>query len=87
MRALLKRTVVRVGPELYDVVTGLCARLHAETGTKYTRASVLRGVITLGLATVNAADTLAPLFVGARVSRGRRRQDPEPEPSTQGSPP
>ena len=69
----LARLVMRVDPSLNDTIATIAARLFNETRLEYPLASVIRGLIALGLLTIAEAPLLAPLFVGARVPRGRKK--------------
>ena len=68
----LVRMIVRVNPGLHDALAGIAERLFSETQLEYSRAAVFRGLIAVGLAAVTDAPRLAPLFLGARLKRGRR---------------
>ncbi len=72
MRPLV-RQVLRVDPGLNDNLATIAARLFNETRLEYPLAAVIRGLIALGLRVVSDAPLLAPLFVGARVARGRKK--------------
>ena len=69
----LVRMVIRVDAGLNNNLTTIAARLFNETRLEYTLASVTRGLIALGLRAVAEAPVLAPLFVGARIPRGRKK--------------
>ena len=72
-RSRLHRMIVRVDPALHEALTKLAERLFSETRSEYSRSAVTRGLIALGLVAVADARLLAPLFLGARVKRGRKR--------------
>jgi hypothetical protein len=65
--------IVRVDPALNEALTKLAERLFAETRSEYSRSAVTRGLIALSLVAVADVRLLAPLFLGARVKRGRKR--------------
>ena len=69
----LHRMIVRVDPALNEALTKLAERLFSETRSEYSRSAVTRGLIALGLVAVADARLLAPLFLGARLKRGRKR--------------
>jgi hypothetical protein len=69
----LARQVLRLDPSLNDTLATIAARLFNETRLEYPLASVIRGLIALGLLAIAEAPLLAPLFVGARVPRGRKK--------------
>lgn len=71
----LARMVLRVDGDLGMHLDTLADRLSTETATDYSRAAVVRGLLTLGLAAVAGNDVLAPLFAGARLPRGRKKGD------------
>jgi hypothetical protein len=54
-------------------LTKIAERLFSETRCEYSRSAVTRGLIALSLVAVADARLLAPLFLGARVKRGRKR--------------
>lgn len=68
----LCRMVLRVDRNLRETLVTIAARLLSETGLSYSCAAIVRGLIDLGLASLADASSLAPLFVGARVKRGRK---------------
>lgn len=70
--AKLARMIVRVDPELNTTLVDLAARLLEETRVEHSHASIIRGLVALGLASITDAVTLAPSFVGVRVPRGRK---------------
>jgi hypothetical protein len=65
--------IVRVDPAFHEALTKLAERLFSETRVEYSRSAVTRGLIALGVVAVVDARLLAPLFLGARVKRGRKR--------------
>jgi hypothetical protein len=65
--------VVRVDPALHEALTRIAERLFSETRSEYSCSAVTRGLIALGLVAVADLRLLAPLFVSARVKRGRKR--------------
>ena len=73
MSARLARMVVRVDAGLNDTLTTLAARLFNETRLEYSLASIVRGLIAIGLRAVSDAPRLAPHFVGVRIARGRKK--------------
>ena len=64
--------IVRVDPELNVVLAAIAARLFNETQLDYPRAALIRGLVEIGLASITDAVRLAPLFLGARIPRGRK---------------
>lgn len=78
----LLRLIVRVDPGLHEVLTRIAERLFSETRFEYSRAAIFRGLITVGLAAVADAPRLAPLFVGARLKRGRKPSSRAASPDT-----
>lgn len=66
------KMIVRVHPELPARLLTMQERLFQETLHEYSNAAIVRGLINLGLIQVEGAPNLAPLFVGARVKRGRK---------------
>jgi hypothetical protein len=70
--------VVRVDAGLNGTLTIIAARLFNETRLEYSLASIVRGLIAIGLRAVTDAPTLAPLFVGMRVARGRKKGERRP---------
>jgi hypothetical protein len=69
----LCRMVVRVDAGLNATLTEIAARLFAETLHEYSHSAIVRGLIAIGLLTITDAPHLAPLFVGTRIARGRKR--------------
>ena len=67
------RMVLRVGVDLDAQVDVIAERLFQETRDDYPRAAVVRGLIAIGLAAVARNDVLTPHFVGARLTRGRKK--------------
>jgi hypothetical protein len=65
--------VVRVDPALHEALTKIAERLLSQTRSEYSCSAVTRGLIALGLVAVADVRRLAPLFLGARVKRGRKR--------------
>lgn len=78
MSRRLARLVVRVPIDLGATLDGVVARLFEETQLDYSRASIVRGLIRMGLATVMGNDVLAPLFAGTRIPRGRKKGERRP---------
>lgn len=73
MSARLARMVLRIDQGRLAALSDLAARLLEETRHEYSLASIVRGLISLGLLTVADASALAPLFVGSRIARGRKK--------------
>ena len=73
MSALLFRMVIRVSPNLRPTLGVIADRLLTETGLDYSHASIVRGLVVVGLLAVERASHLAPLFAGVRIPRGRRK--------------
>lgn len=73
MSARLARLVVRVPRDLGAHLDGIAKRLFMETAFDHSHSAIVRGLIAIGLATVARNDVLAPLFVGTRIPRGRKR--------------
>ena len=71
-RSRLHRMVVRVDPALHEALTKIAERLFSETRSEYSCSAVTRGLIALGLVAVADIRLLAPLFLSARVKRGRK---------------
>lgn len=69
----LDRMVIRVAPELRIALAAIARRLHDETGVDYPASSIVRGLLALGLGALSGREYLAPLFVGSRLKRGRKR--------------
>lgn len=69
----LARLVVRIDPALNIALADLTARLFEETRVEHSHAAIVRGLVAIGLASIADAKILAPLFVGARIPRGRKR--------------
>ncbi len=65
--------VLRVSPELREELINIGERLFDETRLEYSYAAIIRGLISLGLASIAGKASLAIEFAGARVPRGRRR--------------
>jgi hypothetical protein len=65
--------VIRVPRDLSETLTTIAGRLFDETEHVYSLASVVRGLVALGLVAVEKAPHLAPLFVGVRIARGRKK--------------
>jgi hypothetical protein len=73
----LVRMVVRVDARLPKELTDIIKHLFNETGTKYSRSAIVRGLIAVGLASVQLGLLEAPpllerLFKESRVPRGRK---------------
>ena len=73
MDARLVRMVLRVSPELQEDLINISERLFDETRLEYSYAAIIRGLISLGLASLAGKASLAVEFAGARVPRGRKR--------------
>ena len=69
----LVRMVLRVHPELQEDLINISDRLYDETRLEYSYAAIFRGLIALGLASIDGKASLAVEFAGARVPRGRKR--------------
>ena len=69
----LVRMVLRVSEELQEDLISISERLFDETRLEYSYAAIIRGLISLGLASIAGKSTLAVEFAGARVPRGRKR--------------
>lgn len=69
----LVRMVLRVSPELQEELIQISERLFDETRLEYSYAAIIRGLISLGLASLANKPSLAGAFTGARVMRGRKR--------------
>ncbi len=65
--------VLRVSPELQDQLIAIGERLFDETRLEYSYSSIIRGLISLGLASIADKAALAPEFAGARIPRGRKQ--------------
>ena len=70
--ARLVRMVLRVSPELQEDLISISERLFDETKLEYSYAAIVRGLISLGLATIRGKASLAVEFAGERVPRGRK---------------
>jgi hypothetical protein len=68
----LVRMVLRVSPGLQEDLITLSERLFDETNLEYSYAAIIRGLISLGLASLVGKASLAVHFAGARVPRGRK---------------
>ncbi len=71
--ARLVRMVLRVSAELQEDLINISERLFDETRLEYSYAAIIRGLISLGLASIAGKASLAVEFAGARVPRGRKR--------------
>lgn len=69
----LARMVIRVSPTLRPTLGTIAERLLMETGLDYSHAAIVRGLVAVGLLVVGRAPHLAPLFVGVRIARGRKK--------------
>ncbi len=69
----MDRMVVRVTCDLGAKLDDTGERLFTETAYDHSRAAIVRGLIAIGLATVERAPHLAPPFVGVRSARGRKK--------------
>ncbi len=65
--------VLRVSPDLQEELITIGERLFDETRLEYSYAAIIRGLISLGLASIVGKASLAVEFAGARVPRGRKR--------------
>ena len=65
--------VLRVSSELQEDLISISERLFDETRLEYSYAAIIRGLISLGLASIAGKASLAVEFAGARVPRGRKR--------------
>lgn len=65
--------VLRVSPALQEDLTTISERLFRETRLEYSYAAIVRGLITLGLASIAGKASLAVEFAGTRIPRGRKR--------------
>ena len=74
MSARLFRMVIRVSPTLRPTLGAIADRLLTETGLDYSHASIVRGLVAVGLVAVEGAPRLAPLFAGVRIPRGKKRR-------------
>ena len=70
--ARLVRMVLRVSPDLQEDLITISERLFDETKLEYSYAAIIRGLISLGLASIVGQASLAIAFAGARVPRGRK---------------
>lgn len=75
MSARLFRMVIRVSPTLRPTLGSIADRLLTETGLDYSHSAIVRALIAIGLLTVADAPHLAPLFMGTRIQRGRKKGD------------
>ena len=73
LEARLVRMVLRVSPALQVELTTLGTRLLKETRLEYSCAAIVRGLIALGLTSIAGRASLATVFAGTRVPRGRKR--------------
>lgn len=71
----LDRLVLRVDRNLRETLDGIAERLFTETAYDYSYSAIVRGLIGLGLIVVADAPKLAPLFIGVRIARGRKKRD------------
>ena len=85
-RCRLHRMIVRVDPALHEALTKLAERLFSETQSEYSCSAVTRGLIALGLVAVTYVRLLAPLFLSARVKRGRKPGSRPASPDTRADP-
>ena len=69
----LVRMVLRVSPELQEHLISISERLFDETRLEYSYAAIIRGLISLGLASIAGKASLVVDFAGCRVPRGRKR--------------
>ena len=65
--------VLRVSPELQEDLITISERLFDETKLEYSYAAIIRGLISLGIASLAGKASLAAEFAGARVARGRKQ--------------
>jgi hypothetical protein len=75
MTARLARMVVRLPRDLKITLSTIEDRLFSETRLVYSHAAIFRGLLALGLLAVAGVPRLAPLFVGTRIKRGRKKGD------------
>jgi hypothetical protein len=73
----LIRMVVRVDARLPKELTDIIEHLFNETGIKYSRSAIVRGLVAVGLASVQLGlledpPLLERLFKESRVPRGRK---------------
>ncbi len=61
------RMVIRVSPTLRPTLGAITDRLLTETGLDYSHASIVRGLVVVGLLAVERASQIAPMFVGVRM--------------------
>lgn len=78
MSRRLARMVIRVDAGLHETLTTLAARLFNETRHDYSLASMVRGLIAIGLIAVADVPHLAPMFAGSRLQRGRKKGELRP---------
>lgn len=71
--ARMDRLVLRVDRDLRGKLKSIADRLFAETAYDHSYSAIVRGLIGLGLIVVADAPKLAPLFVGVRIARGRKK--------------
>jgi hypothetical protein len=71
----LVRMVLRVSPALQEDLITISERLFVETRIEYSYAAIIRGLITLGLASIAGKASLAVEFAGTRIPRGRKRSE------------
>jgi hypothetical protein len=76
----LVRMVLRVSPILQGDLNEISDRLFSETKLSYSYAAIIRGLIALGLSSLQGKTSLAAEFAGARVPRGRKRRTEESKP-------
>lgn len=69
----LARRVIRVPRSLDETLNMIAERLLDETAQVHSFSAVMRGLVTLGLLAITEAPHLAPLFVGVRIARGRKK--------------
>lgn len=73
LEARLVRMVLRASPTLHGELATLGARLHKDTRRDHSCAPNVRGLIAVGLSSIAVQSSLAVVFAGARVPRGRKR--------------
>lgn len=68
----LPRVGVRIEPHQLGTLTDLAARLFAETQVEHSQATIVRGLLALGIASLDGVTDLARAFEVARLPRGRK---------------
>lgn len=70
----LARMVIRVDRNLGETLTDIAGRLFDETNLNHPLATVVRGLIGIGLTTVARTEVIAPLLVGVLIPRRRKKR-------------